>query len=431
MSPESPSPAQQVAELTRRIYARRITTASGGNLSIRDQGGDTWVTPARLDKGRLQPGDVVCVRANGEVAGKHRPSTEYPFHRAIYQHRPDIHAVAHAHCPSLVAFSLVGKIPAVRAAAQAYSVCGEVGCASYAVTQSEALGEKIAEAFAGGPNVVLMENHGAVSGGPDLLTAFQRLETLESCAQALLRTGSLGPVSLLSAGQLRQFERRENRLPELEPASPSDRELELRGELCAFVRRGCEQGMFTSRQGTLSARLDEGSFLITPHGADHYSLQADGLVLVRDGRREAGKLPGRQVRLHERIYADHPQLAAIVSAQPPNAMAYAMTGHEFELGTIAETYITLKSIAFAGFDGRLAATAKISGLLGGDTPAVLIRNEAVLTAGRTLLAAFDRLEVAEFSARASIDSASLGGLRPLSAAQIEELDRLYFPEMSD
>jgi L-fuculose-phosphate aldolase len=112
-------------------------------------------------------------------------------------------------------------------------------------------------------------------------------------------------------------------------------------------------------------------------------------------------------------------------------MAYAMTGHEFELGTIAETYITLKSIAFAGFDGRLAATAKISGLLGGDTPAVLIRNEAVLTAGRTLLAAFDRLEVAEFSARASIDSASLGGLRPLSAAQIEELDRLYFPEMSD
>src|SRR5450759_4707397 len=111
MNFESLSPQEQVASLTRRIYERSITTASGGNPSIRDEEGNTWVTPARMDKGKLQAADVVCVKANGEIIGKYSPSTELPFHNAIYEQRPDIRAVAHAHCPSLVAYSMVRKIP--------------------------------------------------------------------------------------------------------------------------------------------------------------------------------------------------------------------------------------------------------------------------------------------------------------------------------
>ena len=430
MNFETLSPQEQVATLTRRIYERGITTASGGNLSIRDENGDTWVTPARMDKGKLQAADVVCVKANGEIIGKYSPSTELPFHRAIYEKRADIHAVAHAHCPSLVAYSIVRKIPLTRAIAQVHQLCGDVGYAPYAVTQSEELGRKIASSFGQGCNVVLMENHGVVSGGPDLLTAYQRLETLELCAQISLRASGLGPISVLDERQLQKFEKIQNHLPEFEPTEQSGKELALREEICRMVRRGYDQRLMSSTQGILSARLDENSFLITPYGMDRNYLEVNQIVLIQNGFREAGKLPGQSVRLHERIYADHPKINSIISAQIPNAMAYSITGHEFEYKTIAESYITLKTISFAPFEWQVDAPEKVSALLAGNTPIVLIRNDTILTAGTTLLAAFDRLEVAEFSARALIDSISIGELVPLNEKQVGELEGIYFPEMT-
>ena len=70
-----------------RIYRNGMTTLSGGNLSILEENGDMWITPAGVDKGTLLPQDIVCVRGDGTVDGPHRPSSEYPFHRAIYRKR--------------------------------------------------------------------------------------------------------------------------------------------------------------------------------------------------------------------------------------------------------------------------------------------------------------------------------------------------------
>jgi L-fuculose-phosphate aldolase len=70
-------------EMMSRIYRYRMTTTSGGNLSIRDSNGDIWITPARVDKGSLRRDDIVCVRPNGTTEGPHPPSSELPFHQAI------------------------------------------------------------------------------------------------------------------------------------------------------------------------------------------------------------------------------------------------------------------------------------------------------------------------------------------------------------
>src|ERR1700754_3089247 len=80
-----------------RIYRYRMTTTSGGNLSIRDDDGDVWITPAGIDKGTLRREDMMCVTANGEKLGPHRPSSELPFHQEIYRTRPDIRGIVHAH----------------------------------------------------------------------------------------------------------------------------------------------------------------------------------------------------------------------------------------------------------------------------------------------------------------------------------------------
>jgi len=90
-------PAERIVRAMERIYRYRMTTTSGGNLSIRDESGDIWITPARVDKGSLQREDIICVKADGTVEGRHPPPSEFPFHRGIYVRRSDVKAVIRAH----------------------------------------------------------------------------------------------------------------------------------------------------------------------------------------------------------------------------------------------------------------------------------------------------------------------------------------------
>src|SRR3978361_1239106 len=73
-------PRDEILRTIERIYRYRMTTTSGGNLSILDDEGDLWITPARLDKGPLRRDDIVRVRPDGSHEGPHRPSSEFPFH---------------------------------------------------------------------------------------------------------------------------------------------------------------------------------------------------------------------------------------------------------------------------------------------------------------------------------------------------------------
>lgn len=59
-----------------------MTTTSGGNISIIDENGDVWLTLSAIDKGTLWPMDIICVRKNGNIEGRHKPTSEYPFHIA-------------------------------------------------------------------------------------------------------------------------------------------------------------------------------------------------------------------------------------------------------------------------------------------------------------------------------------------------------------
>ena len=133
-------PCDQIEMLMARVYQYGMTTTSGGNLSVIDEKGDIWISPAGVDKGSLKAEDVVRVRANGEVNGRHAPSSEYPFHKAIYESRPGIGAILHAHPSALVAFSVVGKVPDTTILPQADHICGAAGFAPYAIPGSETLG---------------------------------------------------------------------------------------------------------------------------------------------------------------------------------------------------------------------------------------------------------------------------------------------------
>lgn len=417
-------PAEQIAIIIGRIYRSEMTTTSGGNLSIMDDNGDMWITPAAIDKGSLTPADIMCVKADGTIIGPHRPSSEYPFHKAIYKMNPHIHSVIHAHPPGLVTFSMVHQVPDTSIIPQARATCGPVGFADYALPGSELLGQKIVAEFKKNPDykAVIMENHGVVVAGDDIADAYQRFETLELCARTILNAKTLGEPKYLSEEQILQHEKAVNTPFQhfMNVEHPSD-ERAIRAEICKIVRRACSQGLMCSSYGTASVRWRGNDFLITPSSMQRWDLEPQDIVQVKDGMVEAGKMASRSVALHYEIYRRNPKVNSIILTQSPSLMGFCTTGAKFDVRTIPESWIFLQDIPTFPFGSQynehlteLADEFK-------QRPFVMLENDSVVVTGDQLINTFDRLEVADFSARSLILAAPLGKLNPITDEEIEEL----------
>jgi L-fuculose-phosphate aldolase len=428
VNPELLHPARQIVQVMQRIYAHGMTTTTGGNLSIREEGGDVWITPRGLDKGSLTPQDVVQVKPDGRVVGRHAPSVELPCHQMIYAARPDLRAVVHAHPPALVAFSLVRKSPDTTLLPMARLACGEVGMAEYGLPGSTDLGEKIARAFAAGSSTVILENHGTMVGAEDLSRAFMAFETLDFCARLEIDARRIGTPTGLDPARISLWDREQlQELEEFRPRRYSSHERESRREMCELLRRACDQRLFTSAHGSLSHRLDPRSFVITPEGIDRRTTGPGDIARIEDGCREAGKSPSRSVRLHQRIYDAHPQVGSIIVAHPPALMAFAVTGEQFDTRTIPESYIVLRDVVRLPFGCGLLGPEGTGVAFSRDAPVALADHDCAIVTAGSLIDCFDRLEVADYSARALIACRSLGALVRIDEQQAAAIDQAFPP----
>jgi L-fuculose-phosphate aldolase len=414
-------PRDELMQMMDRIYRYRMTTTSGGNLSIRDRNGDVWVTPSRVDKGSLRRDDIVCVKENGSVEGLHPPSSELPFHQAIYAVRPDLCAIVHAHPVALVAFSIVGQVPDTRLFHQASRICATGGFAPYALPGSIDLGREIAAIFKQDFNCVILENHGVAVGGVDLQQAFQRFEMFEFTAKTIIKACMLGNVHYLGDEQLKLSREEQPPLPEFDRSPADNREREARRQLTDFIRRGYQQRLLISKAGSFSARLDDDSFLITPRLLDRSSVDLEDFVLISKGRRERGKIPSRATPNHQAIYRRHPQVTSIVNASPVNGTAFSVTDCPCDSRTIPESYVFLREVQKIPFGMQFGNGEELAGRVSPRNPIALLENDGVLVLGTSILDAFDRLEVLESTAEALINSRSLGKVAPMSDRVIQEL----------
>ena len=415
-------PADQLVMFMQRIYDKGMTTTSGGNLSIMDDAGDIWITPAGVDKGTLTRNDIVCVKPDGTCVGPHRPSSELPFHAAVYKMRPDLRAVLHAHPPALVSFSIARKCPDLDLIPSVKKVCPEVKIAVYAVPGSQKLGDNIGACIAEGCDTVLLENHGVCIGAQDMFKAFQRFETLEYSANLEILANRIGKNRQLaeSAYQVTQTTNH-LKLDDFIPNRHSSEELAARRDMITLIRRSYRQGLFTATHGTYSVRLSDGSFLITPYGMDRAYLEEDDLVRVKSGMKELGKTPSRAVSLHEKIYAAHPGINAILQAHPMHAMAFAVTDTKFDPRTIPESYILLRDVKRLPYGQLYTDHVKTAAEFGEASPAVMADNDCVIVTGSTLLQAFDRLEVMESTAHSIINASAVGQIVHISQEEVEDL----------
>ena len=192
----------------RRLDALGLNRGSTGNLSLRaaegasDAAGGFWITPTGTAPEDLVADDFVWLGDDGEVKrGAWAPSTEWPFHGAVYRARPDLHAVVHMHSPHATALACLRRpLPAFH---YMVAVAGgnSVPCTPYHLFGTEALSHAVAEAFAD-RNACLMANHGLVAGGATLAHALKVALEIEALCGIYLQALAVGEPALLSVTEM-------------------------------------------------------------------------------------------------------------------------------------------------------------------------------------------------------------------------------------
>jgi L-fuculose-phosphate aldolase len=403
-----------------------MTTTSGGNISIMDDNGDMWITPSAVDKGSLIPSDIILIKKDGSIVGKHKPSSEYPFHKAVYETCPDIKAIIHAHPPALVSFSITRQIPDTNITPHTKSTCGPVGYAKYELPGSIMLGNIIAEEFKKGFKAVIMENHGVVVGGTDMTDAFDRFETLEYCCQTIICGKTIGEVSYLSDKEIEDYKKNVHEFfPETDNILYSNEDNNICTEVVNFIKRACAQKLMISSFGTVSQRSNDNDFFITTNTFSRWDVGVEDIVYIKEGKPETGKIPSRYAGLHHEIYKHNPKINSVIIAQPPYLMAFAISKSILNVRTIPESWIFLQDVTILPFKIHAQGSGHIEERLAVGNPALIIENDMVIVAADNLLHAFDYLEVAELTAKSIVMAAPIGKVVSINNQQIEDLRRVF------
>jgi L-fuculose-phosphate aldolase len=192
---------EKVAYFMRRLYEQKLTTSSGGNVSLK-VGDKILITPSQTDKARITAEQIGTISMDGKILNTRiKLSMESHMHLAVYHARPDVKAIIHAHPVFATSFSVSKRPIKTNLSGEAWALIGNPVRSSYALMGTSNLATNIAEASIKG-NVILMENHGVITLGENLLQAFDRTEVLETSAKMTIITGFLGDTRELSPQEL-------------------------------------------------------------------------------------------------------------------------------------------------------------------------------------------------------------------------------------
>jgi L-fuculose-phosphate aldolase len=195
-----------VAEFMKRLYDRKLTTASGGNISLRLNEEMFCITPSAIDKGNLHPEQIAVVTFQGENLTPDIPlSIETEMHRAVLLQRPDRNAVVHAHPVFASAFATAQPCGIdTHLSAEAYYMIGDVVNVPYELMGTKSLAMAVKQ-YIEGSEAILMENHGALTVGKDILRAFECMDLLERIALMTLAVKNIPHSNDLSAKKLAEI----------------------------------------------------------------------------------------------------------------------------------------------------------------------------------------------------------------------------------
>ncbi|MDX1973808.1 MAG: class II aldolase/adducin family protein [Candidatus Sumerlaeia bacterium] len=192
----------------RRVWQRGMVAANDGNFSTRLDAQTVLATPTGVSKGSLEPQDLVLCDLEGNThpprwgVGGRQGTSEIRLHLNAYRMRPDVRAVVHTHAPYATAWALTGRPLPKGVLEEVELVLGSVPLVPYALTGTWEFARQL-NPWIARHDCFLLAQHGAVAFGPDLFTAWYRMEVLDLCCKTLLLTEHSGrPLPRFSAAQL-------------------------------------------------------------------------------------------------------------------------------------------------------------------------------------------------------------------------------------
>jgi len=182
-----------MAQCCRQLAASGLIAGRDGNLSVRLGKERVLVTPTACIKALVTPRDMVEVDLSGRPRGRgsRKPTSELDLHLRILRHRPDVHAVVHAHPPTATAFAVAGEAIPGNLLPELIVVVGPVPLVPFGKPGTPELGDRVVP-FLEGHNALLLANHGAVTLGRTLDEAWIRMESLEHCAKIIALARTIG-----------------------------------------------------------------------------------------------------------------------------------------------------------------------------------------------------------------------------------------------
>jgi L-fuculose-phosphate aldolase len=198
----------EIVEVGRRLWTRGYVASNDGNISVRLGADRLLMTPASVSKGFMTPDMMVVTDLDGRlIAGApgRKPSSEIQMHLVVYQARPDVGAVVHAHPPLSTGFAVAG-IPLDRAVlAEVVTTLGSIPIAEYGTPSTQELADAV-KPYVRMHDGLLLANHGALALGRDLFAAYYKMETIEHFARISLVARMLGRERVLSREEVERLQ---------------------------------------------------------------------------------------------------------------------------------------------------------------------------------------------------------------------------------
>jgi len=185
----------------RDLTRRGLTHGTSGNVSVRCDERRFFVSPSGMDYELLQADDVPLMDLDGRWFGRHRPSSEWRFHRDILRSRPDVGAIVHTHSPRATALACTGRgIPAFH---YMVAVAGgrDIRCAPYHTFGTQELSDAALAALRD-RKACLLANHGVIATGADLASAMRLAGEVENLALQYSVALTLGEIRILDDAEM-------------------------------------------------------------------------------------------------------------------------------------------------------------------------------------------------------------------------------------
>jgi L-fuculose-phosphate aldolase len=189
-----------ICDVCRKMWQLGWVAANDGNVSARLLNGKFLATPTGISKAFITPEKLVVIDGDGSVIEGlpgYRPSSEIKMHLRCYAERGDVNAVLHAHPPTATGYAVANKPLDEYSMIETVIALGSVPVTPYGTPSTYEVPEAIAP-YLGEHDVVLLQNHGALSVGADVITAYYRMETLELFAKISLTAHLLGGAQEIS-----------------------------------------------------------------------------------------------------------------------------------------------------------------------------------------------------------------------------------------